>query len=274
MERRRNIDGPLTFNEIIGHSIGLYLENFATFIGVMATVMVPASLIRLLFALVANNSDDLMANFLLGVFSYLVLVTATAAALAAMISATGLAVLHGRTSVLDTFDHSISSVFTVVKAMYLIGVIVVSLIITVVGIPIAIFLAVAWAVMAQAIVLEGLGARKALGRSWELTRGSRLRVFGITILTVFVAALLLAPFELPGVFLVLRAQIQDGAAPSQIAQIIADMASMAGAILILPLQYCVWTLLYFDLFARDEHKAITRHEAQFGLDPSPAPTMD
>jgi hypothetical protein len=63
----------------------------------------------------------------------------------------------------------------------------------------AVLVYVRWTVATPGVMLEGLGPRASLGRSWRLTRGSWWRIFGILLLAeliVFVAALVLSvPFD-------------------------------------------------------------------------------
>lgn len=66
---------------------------------------------------------------------------------------------------------------------------------TVVGIPFGLFLLTAWAACIPAMTAEELGPIRALGRSWELTRGERWSVFGgflVLVLLVLVVAFVIS----------------------------------------------------------------------------------
>ena len=70
------------------------------------------------------------------------------------------------------------------------------------GMVLAVYLWVRLSLSPCALVLEKLGVRESLRRSWTLVKGDWWRVFGITLLTLviasFVSVLIQAPFELFG----------------------------------------------------------------------------
>jgi hypothetical protein len=115
-----------------------------------------------------------------------------------------------------------------------------------------IILGVGLAVAIPAVVLEtGRSASGALSRSWELTRGSRWRIFGLG-LTLFV--LLYVPVvAISGLVAWL---IPGGAAagfgPSSTATIVALAIGGVVQLFIYPLFYCVLTVTYYDLRVRKE----------------------
>jgi hypothetical protein len=275
MDHRQKSIGPLTLGSLIRRTLSLYLDHFRTLVGITALALVPTSIIRILLDLVARNSDDLLATFLLGLFGLIIALAAGMAAFAGVVSATAQAALHGQTSVMKAFDYSIDRVGALIKSSFLVFGILFALAVTIIGIPIAIFLLIAWAVVGQVVVLEGESPRVALGRSWELTRGNRLRVLGLAIVVGFLTGLATLAFEAPGIALVLREVLRgSGNPPPEFGWVAADIFSVLGTILILPIQYCAWTLLYFDLVARAEQPQATGSTAATGFDPSPLPGMD
>ena len=100
----------------------------------------------------------------------------------------------------------------------------------------------------QAIVLENLGARSGLGRSWRLVKNSFWRVWGTTLLLgIFIYILTMVP--------TFAVQFGVGAIlPGSIAlTTIANSAiNTIVAILITPIQFAVMTILYYDLRIRKE----------------------
>jgi hypothetical protein len=106
------------------------------------------------------------------------------------------------------------------------------------------FVACGYAVTTPVVVLENLNASMdALGRSWSLTRGFRLKIFGIFFVTGLMVFLPVLAFGMLGGFLML-----ESPAGGQAFQVVA-----AGLPIVLtPLLSCVLTLVYYDLRVRRE----------------------
>jgi hypothetical protein len=104
----------------------------------------------------------------------------------------------------------------------------------------AIYLWVRWAVSAQAVMAEGLGAVEGMRRSWELVKDSWWRVFGIYVLISIIGTIMATLAGAP--FLAAGALLESGPL-TLLGQILLDgvifsFTALAG------------TLLYFDLRAR------------------------
>ncbi len=111
---------------------------------------------------------------------------------------------------------------------------------TVIAVPLAIWLAVRLQFMAQVVMVEGLGGRAALVRSWRLTRG---RWFHTAALTLLVNGLVVAVALTGGLLLLVVAEGMPMWALSPI-------MTSAGAVLV-PLAAVATTLLYGDAVAQD-----------------------
>jgi hypothetical protein len=140
------------------------------------------------------------------------------------------------------------------ELLYAVGgevVVVVVLVLTVVGIPVAIHLLVRWAFATQAAVVEERPARAALERSAELVRYRWWRVFAITA-TVNVLAVLSGPVVgLIALFTLTSASL--------------DAINLIGSlvyVLTIPMAAIANTLLFFDLAARP---APARSSGRFGF---------
>ena len=110
----------------------------------------------------------------------------------------------------------------------------------VIGIPLFFYLAVSLFFYIQPIMLEGQGPTAALGRSRELVRGSWWRIFGIGVVFVVIAGVLGLIGSIPAIIL------------GSISPVLADVATAAVQVLILPISYIGATLVYFDLRVRKE----------------------
>ena len=129
---------------------------------------------------------------------------------------------------------------TIVAALVVVAVVVVALEITVIGIPVSIWLLVRWSLFSQCIVVEDMAWRDALRRSRTLVRGSWWRVAGI-VLTVVGVALLLGP--LVGVAFLLTTPLS-----------LTGVNIVSGIVYVLTLPYAAiaTTYLYYDLRVREQ----------------------
>ncbi|MEZ4520818.1 MAG: hypothetical protein R3A46_04090 [Thermomicrobiales bacterium] len=164
---------PRSIGELLAQTAAIYRDHFETIVGVSAAVLIPATILQIFLFAVIIGSDDLLAMFLLQIITGIVAVATTAAAMAGITSATAQIIVNGKTSILKAFDYAMPRITATMKASYLIYWILSFLAWTFVGAPIALFLGIAWLVALQVVILEGTGARVALGRSWELTRNNR-----------------------------------------------------------------------------------------------------
>ena len=124
----------------------------------------------------------------------------------------------------------------------------VTLILLLVFIPAAVYLAVRWTFFLQAALLEHLGPVAALSRSWDLVKGNWWRVFGIMLVAIIIAA---------GVSFVLRMIPMLATTP---------VGSILGAILTIPIVVTASTLLYYDLRVRKEGYNLDTLAGELGID--------
>ena len=112
------------------------------------------------------------------------------------------------------------------------------------GIWLVVVVACGYAVTTQVVVLEDLGsAFDAFTRSWELTKGSRRKIFSTALVAFFI-------FVLPtGVMSGVRDLV--AARYPVVGQIAAVLAALL-PIIMTPLLACVFTLMYYDLRVRRE----------------------
>lgn len=105
-----------------------------------------------------------------------------------------------------------------------------------------------------ALVVEGLPAGKAIGRSWELTREFRWRMLGLLVVFFIVALLpVMAIGALTGVFSDQASSVlalQQGTLPTPI--LISGVANAIVRVLLYPFLYCILVTAYYDLRVRKE----------------------
>ncbi len=272
---------PLDVTGIIDSAIALYRQNFALFAGVVAVLAVPQAIISAIVTFGSgsstfyNTTQSGSTNFHVnsgwlvglaggGILAFIFGIVITGA-LARVISAR---YLGDRITVGEAYTSvGVGRFASLVLASILLGLVlalpplVAGIIIVVMafaGLPVAVtvLLGIAlglgalildvkmWAhflFIPQAIVIERRGITDAFRRSWDLVRGSYWRVFGITLLVLFMVSItqgiLGAVLGLALAFTVPRASVV--------------LSALLG-ILFQPFQYGAMTLLYYDLRVRKE----------------------
>lgn len=105
-----------------------------------------------------------------------------------------------------------------------------------------------------ALVVEGVSAEKAIGRSWELTRGFRWRMLGLLIVFAIVGFLpAIAISVVTGAFSNQAANLaamQRGAMPTPL--LVSSVLNALVQILLYPFLYCILVITYYDLRVRKE----------------------
>lgn len=108
-----------------------------------------------------------------------------------------------------------------------------------------IFLWVSFAVIWEALIIEGLGPIESMKRSWRLVAGERWRVFGAGLLTTFLGIIVLM-IVVTVIFLILSPGlgVSDGVA--------SYLVEHVAIVLAMPLHAAVTTVIYLDLRVRKE----------------------
>jgi hypothetical protein len=103
-----------------------------------------------------------------------------------------------------------------------------------------------------ALVLEQLqSGSSALSRSWQLTRGSKWKMFGLLVVTLVIVVLPNIAVSSLGAIFIASAPMQLGAAPPIGMLLFAALGALAQMFL-MPLFYCVLTIAYYDMRVRKE----------------------
>jgi membrane-anchored glycerophosphoryl diester phosphodiesterase (GDPDase) len=130
-----------------------------------------------------------------------------------------------------------------------------------------VYLYVKLALASPALVMEAVGVRAALGRSWVLVRRSWWRVLAILILAAVITTLLTTVVTVP---ITLIAGLLSGLSESLVPTVLASgIATLVAGIVTLPFSAAVTGLLYIDLRMRRE--ALDIELVSAGIDPSADP---
>jgi hypothetical protein len=115
----------------------------------------------------------------------------------ALICGTAQYAMSGKIEYGRAYKQALRRYGTLVLTTLLQGLALLLLTITVIGIPAAIYFAVRWAFVYQAVVIEGYGVAEAFSRSSALVKTNWWRVFGLMLLWVVILVALTSAIEFP-----------------------------------------------------------------------------
>lgn len=277
---------PLSFGELLDQAIRIYRRNFLTFVGIVALVQIPLTLLQWVLTLTIFDSafeqfntfgissadpyDSLASNagsgigiFLLGIASF-VLVQGLATAV--LTRAIADYYLGQKLSLMEAYRKIGNSWLSLVGALLYAGLISIGLMIwfiipcigwfTGIGM-IFFFSSVIIPLMAPAIVLEGRPARQAWRRAWNLSRRRFWWVVGFTfVLTILGQLIITGPTALVDMlFQFVVGSPFEAANPMSAYMLqtsIQTAVTLVFSLIYLPLQLTGITLMYFDLRVRTE----------------------
>ena len=237
---------PLSVGEILDTSFSLYRRHF----GALATVSLVCTGLPLVLRLFVEASGGLFAHLTLALLYMLSLVVLSLVATGATVFIVSESYLGRPLTAREALMRATPYMARILIASLLMA-FVIGLGFLLLVVPGVIF-AVGLAVAIPAVVLEpGRSASAGLSRSWELTRGSRWRIFGLG-LTLFL--LLYVPVvAISGlVAVVLPGEPAAGFGAASTATVVALAIGGVVQLFIYPLFYCVLTVTYYDLRVRKE----------------------
>jgi hypothetical protein len=278
---------PMGIGDILDETFSLYRDNFGLFLATIAVIEVPLQIIIVLFSLsVANASPSTSqpgvastaatstvstgAAIGLGIFG-LALAIITIVAYTMMTAALAIVISNrylGRAATVgDAYRGSLSRIGALILAGIWVGVRVILLAlacVVLIGIPFLIYFAVAWTLVSQVIVLEGVGGFAASGRSRELVKGFWWKTLGLVLVTGLLVTILSA--VIPSII----GGIVQAAIPSAAVRVIVNgIVGLIIGLLVQPVQFIATTLLFYDLKIRKEAFDLEAMISQVGAPPPP-----
>ena len=237
---------PLTVGEILDTSVTLYRRHFAP----LVTVSLVCTGLPLLLRLFTEAAGGLMANLPLAAIYLLSMVVLSLVATGATVFIVSESYLGRPLSAGDALSRSTPYLGRILVSSMLIAFIVgLGLLFLIVP---GIILGSGLGVAIPAVVLESdRSASAALSRSWELTRGSRWRIFalGMTLLILLYIPLV----AITGLLAVLLPRSAGSlSAATSMSAVVALAAGGVVQLVLYPLFYCVLTIAYYDLRVRKE----------------------
>lgn len=102
-----------------------------------------------------------------------------------------------------------------------------------------------WLFATPIVMLEGIGPVDAMRRSWNLVRGSTMRIFGITLLVGLITGILSA--IVTGLL-----SLTTGFGDTSVQLVTSQLAALVAAVILQPISFIVVVLLYYDQRIRRE----------------------
>ncbi|MBA3259601.1 MAG: glycerophosphoryl diester phosphodiesterase membrane domain-containing protein [Gemmatimonadales bacterium] len=237
---------PLSAGEILDVSFQLYRRHF----GPLATVALVCSGFPVLLSLFIESAGGMFANPGLTLVYYLLLAALSAVATGATVFIVSESYLGRPLRAWDALSRATPLIWRLIVCSILLAILVAIGLVFVIlpGVILACGLVLAF----PTLVLEpGATPTGALARSWRLTRGSRLRMFGL-MLTLLV--LLYIPIVAIGAVASLVLPVSGLTRPGTGTTVALAAIAIVGVVqlLVYPLFYCVLTVAYYDLRVRKE----------------------
>lgn len=300
---------PLRLGEILDRSIRLYRKNFWHFIGVVAVVQIPITLMQFLAYFLTNRGTSQMFQFdptappTENPFALLGADYAAGASLSMLSSLLTIILVQGIATavltrvvaesyfgypagnVLDAYRRSKDSWLPMLMSMLVLFIIGVAVFIWWLVVPcvgwltgggMLVFLGwVIYPLTAPAVVLEKQPITNAWQRAWNLARHRFWWLLGFAfILYLFNVLVIGSPAAILGAISQLGTLQDPFATPSTLAllgqSLLQALIILLGSLLYLPLQVCCFTLIYLDLRVRTEGLDLALQTSEMKMDASPA----
>ena len=237
--------GPRTLGDIISETFNLYGKGLWTFV---AIVIIPEVILFVLSAIiviplvfVSDIDDGIVTSpfgfgweyelgvgiglvIFLGLLLFVITLIVNALMQGALIHAVSEQTVRQTSNFGQSYSAAWRRIGNLIGAYLLVGIVVLLLAITIIGIPIAIYFGVRWCFVLQAVLIEGSGITESLSRSSNLVEANWWRVFGIMlVIGLIVWAITFALSFIPVI------------------------GAIIGAVVATPIMAAAQTLLYYDL---------------------------
>ncbi len=247
---------PLTVSDLIDETFQIFRRNFVLFVSIGAVLLIPMAVVQVLQQLALQRQGSTQGIVAVGLVSLvigLLRLLVFLAVLSAIIHAASEIRMGRRPNVTDCYMNGMDRLPAMIRTGIILIIILPLTFITIIGIPVAIYLAVAWLLSLHVAVIEGEGAFASLSRSRALVKGNWWRVLGITILVTMIVSIVNLIFSIPSLMVGIPLALSNNTHTiSAGAAVISTIFGTIGTIITGPVIYIAWLLLYYDLRARKE----------------------
>jgi len=267
---------PLRIGELLDRAIRLYRANFLTFIGIIALVYVPLTVLQTIASTLLSSSmirttpDQLFSNssYWIGVLSTLFLVVlqfifVQGIAMGALARAVADNNLGKKTGIIDSYREIGRSWLSLLGALIFVAFISIVIFLWwfvpcvgwITGLGMLFYLtAVVNQLVPPVVVLEDQTATGSVRRAWSLARRRFWPVLGYALLLGLFSLLVVnGPAAIANVILAqIFRTVGDASKYLVLTTVVQGLVSLVFALLYHPLQMTAFTLVYFDLRVRTE----------------------
>jgi hypothetical protein len=237
--------GPHTLGSIISNTFTIYGNNFFKLICLSLILFGLSAIIAVLVIFFAAGqalnrggfNPALTVSFIFSMFIIIILMIIARIYIDSMIIVIVAGHFRGKASVGRAFRAVTNRFWVILGASLLSTLACIGMVVTVIGIPFAIYFGLCWSFIPHVILLEGRGVTESLSRPVDLTKQNWWRVWGIMfVMSLVIFAMGMATYFIP-------------------------VVSIIASFMIEPLGIVAATLLYFDLRVRKEDYAMDRLDA-------------
>ncbi len=271
---------PLRLGELLDQSLRLYRRNFLTFIGIIALVYVPLTILQTAatalmsssaLGAISSNPEAIFTSYAFWIgwlgtiaLAFIQFVLVQGIATGAMTRAVADNYLGRQTSILDAYRGISGSWVSLLGALFFIIVLYIVALIWWIVVPcvgwftglgmMAFLLGAINPLAPSVVVLERQGAVESVRRAWSLARRQFWRVLGYVIVLYLFSLIVVAGPSMV-INLVLQgalASFRDPALMAVVSTIVQSLARLVVSLIYYPVQMTAFTLIYFDLRVRTE----------------------
>ena len=185
--------GPRDFERLLTEIKDIYLNKFGQLIGIYSIINIPVTLLMIfwfipvIYGAVYENDISVMALIIGMTFMFVINLAAQPLMFGALFYLVCSHFLRKEVKVSSCFSAAAKRWPEMIASTILFTGAMISLSISIIGIPAAVFLLVAWSVYIAVIMVEDPGVIEAFRRSFYLTKDHWLRILGIMVLVFFVS---------------------------------------------------------------------------------------
>ena len=234
---------PMTVGGILDRTFFLYRNNIVRFLAIVAIVQVPLALLQLVMQKAILDGGSAMAMSLSVAF---IAMFANQLSQGALVKSVSESYLGNSVTVGDAYGFVLPKILTLVVAALLVALAIIGGMILLI-IPGIIF-ALWFSLTTQIVVVEGVKATKAMGRSKDLVKGCLGKVFAVAIVTFLITGVINFGCQKLGAMLVEQFEVETTMGALTIIQLVI----LVGAVLTAPISASAFILLYYDMRIRKE----------------------
>ncbi|MBI3965940.1 MAG: glycerophosphoryl diester phosphodiesterase membrane domain-containing protein [Chloroflexi bacterium] len=244
---------PLGVADILDESFRIFRRHFLALIAIGTVCLVPVAALQIVLQLLVVLTSSPGGIILVTVITTIASLISYLVLFAAMVHAIS-EICLGRPPAVGASLAIAPGRFLPMLGVSLLTFLAVGLmIITIIGLPFALYFSIAWGFTLPLVVLERIGVLRSFSRSRSLVRGNWWRVLGVTLLYMLLSFVVGIVAGIPGAILtVVIAVLRLPESFQILSGSLNVLASTAAGILVSPFSYAGWVLMYYDLRSRKE----------------------